>query len=90
MTYVYIVVLLGTLGQPIKVLANYFPITTYTKWSLYQYRVDFNPPQDRINIQRGLLGAHKEKLGAYIFDGTMLFSSTRYQPEVSIMINEKC
>ncbi|XP_016658527.1 piwi-like protein Siwi isoform X1 [Acyrthosiphon pisum] len=72
---------LGNGGQDIQLTSNYFPITTYTDWSLYQYRVDFNPVQDKINIQRGLLSAHKELLGAYIFDGTMLFSSKKYKPD---------
>ncbi|XP_022160802.1 piwi-like protein Siwi isoform X2 [Myzus persicae] len=71
----------GAGGQPINLISNYFPITTYTDWSLYQYRVDFNPVQDRINIQRGLLSAHKDVLGAYIFDGTMLFSGQKYKPD---------
>jgi len=74
---------IGSTGQSIELISNYFPITTYTDWSLYQYRVDFNPPQDRINIQRGLLSAHKEFLGAYIFDGTVLFSRKKYEPDVS-------
>ncbi|KAE9523124.1 hypothetical protein AGLY_016478 [Aphis glycines] len=69
----------GSRGKPIELIANYFPITTYTDWSLYQYRVDFNPEQESINIKRGLLSAHKEFLGAYIFDGTMLFSRKKFQ-----------
>ncbi|XP_026813338.1 piwi-like protein Siwi isoform X2 [Rhopalosiphum maidis] len=72
----------GFTGQPIELISNYFPIKTYTDWSLYQYRVDFNPPQDRINIQRGLLSVHKEFLGTYIFDGTMLFSRKKYEPNI--------
>lgn len=76
---------IGSGGQSIALLANYFPITTYTDWTLYQYRVDFNPPQSRINIQRGLLSVHQETLGAYIFDGTMLFSSKKYNPDVCFL-----
>ncbi|XP_060874625.1 piwi-like protein Siwi [Metopolophium dirhodum] len=71
---------IGKGGQDIQLTSNYFPITTYTDWSLYQYRVDFNPIQDKINVQRGLLSSHKELLGAYIFDGSMLFSSKKYIP----------
>ncbi|KAF0741943.1 piwi-like protein Siwi, partial [Aphis craccivora] len=69
----------GSRGQPIKLTANFFPITTYADWSLYQYRVDFKPEEESINIKRGLLSAHKEFLGAYIFDGTMLFSRKKLQ-----------
>ncbi|XP_027854008.2 piwi-like protein Siwi [Aphis gossypii] len=71
----------GKGGQSIELISNYFPITTYTDWSLYQYRVDFKPEQDRINIKRGLLSAHKEFLGAYIFDGTMMFSRKKLESD---------
>lgn len=68
-----------------KLLANYFPITSYTNWCLYQYRVDFSPEEDRISTKRGLLAQHRDLLGGYLFDGTMLFSGTRYDPPVSFM-----
>jgi len=67
-------------------LANYFPITSYANWSLYQYRVDFNPEEDRIGVKKGLLSHHRERLGGYLFDGTMLFSSTKFNPEVSFIL----
>jgi len=72
-------------GQPIQLIANYFPITTYPNWSLYQYRVNFSPVQEKINIKRGLLSAHKEVLGSYIFDGTMLFSRKKFEKNVSYL-----
>lgn len=73
----------GTSGVPVKLNANYFPITSYTNWCLYQYRVDFSPEEDRIGTKRGLLSQHQEKLGGYLFDGTMLFTGTRFNLEVS-------
>jgi len=61
-------------------------------WCLYQYRVDFSPEEDRISTKRGLLGQHRERLGGYLFDGTMLFSGSRFDPAVSccikLMINQ--
>lgn len=81
----YYILFIGKGGQDIQLTSNYFPITTYTDWTLYQYRVDFNPVQDIINIQRGLLHPHKALLGPYIFDGTMLFSSKKYKPDVSFL-----
>eukprot|EP00102_Acyrthosiphon_pisum_P020704 XP_016657914.1 PREDICTED: protein piwi-like [Acyrthosiphon pisum] len=72
----------GSGGQEIKLITNHFQIsTTNPDWSLYQYQVDFNPVQDRINNQTGLLSAHEDLLGAYIFDGTLLFSSKKYKPD---------
>ncbi|XP_026819609.1 uncharacterized protein LOC113558350 [Rhopalosiphum maidis] len=67
-------------GQSVKLLANYFPITSNTNWCLYQYRVDFSPEQDRSRTKRGLLCQHREHLGGYLFDGTMLFSENRFDP----------
>ncbi|XP_001949497.1 piwi-like protein Siwi [Acyrthosiphon pisum] len=72
----------GKSGQTVPLLANYFPITSYTNWCLYQYRVDFNPEEDRISTKKGLLGQHRERLGGYLFDGTMLFSGSRFDPPV--------
>ncbi|XP_050436939.1 piwi-like protein Siwi [Adelges cooleyi] len=71
----------GTSGQPVALLANYFPITSNSKWCLYQYRVDFDPDEDRIFVKRSLLRQHKEKFGGYLFDGTMLFTSVKMNPE---------
>ncbi|CAH1733066.1 unnamed protein product [Aphis gossypii] len=80
---------LGSRSQFIPLISNYFPITTPTDWSLYQYRVDFNPVQDRINIQRGLLSTHKKFLGAYIFDGTMLFSIKKFESDTTELISKR-
>lgn len=35
--------------------------------------------------KRGLVGQHRERLGGYLFDGTMLFSGVRFDPEVSFV-----
>lgn len=76
----------GSHGQPVTLKANYFPITSYTNWCLYQYRVDFEPEEDRIGTKRGLLAQHRDRLGGYLFDGTMLFSGTKFDPAVSVNI----
>lgn len=62
--------------------ANYFQLITTPDWCIYQYRVDFAPEEDRTSVRKGLLRLHREKIGAYIFDGTVLYSSNRL-PEVS-------
>lgn len=71
------------MGQPILLTANYFPITSYTNWCLYQYKVKFNPEENNISVKRGLLANHKNVLGPYIFDGDLMFSSTKYHSNVS-------
>lgn len=76
----------GTSGKHIRLISNYFPIMSYTNWNLYQYRVEFSPEISSTNMQRALLRMHKERLGVYIFDGTILFSSVKYEPDVSNVI----
>ncbi|XP_025413439.1 piwi-like protein Siwi isoform X2 [Sipha flava] len=71
----------GASGQPVSLISNYFPIKTYTNWTLYQYRVDFSPEEDKVMVRRGLLSNHKDFLGAYLFEGTMLFSSKKYKSD---------
>lgn len=66
-----------------ELVTNYFPIKSYAKWSLYQYRVNISPEEKKIGILRGLISAHREFLGPYLFDGTMLFSSRKYESDVS-------
>ncbi|KAE9522365.1 hypothetical protein AGLY_017243, partial [Aphis glycines] len=76
-------------GQSTELLSNYFPITTYTDWNLYQYRVDFNPVQERKNIQRELLNTYKKFLGAYIFDETMLLSTKKFESDTTELISKQ-
>ncbi|XP_063230017.1 piwi-like protein Siwi [Bacillus rossius redtenbacheri] len=72
---------LGTSGQPIRLTANYFMLETRPDWVLYQYRVDFSPDEDLTVIRKGLLRDHKAKFGGYLFDGTMLFTTLRLNPD---------
>lgn len=68
----------GTAGSPIRLLANYFQLLTHTDWSLYQYRVDFAPEEDRTRIKKQLFYmATKDVLAGYLFDGSMVFTSRR-------------
>ncbi|XP_050437858.1 piwi-like protein Siwi [Adelges cooleyi] len=77
----------GFSGTELKLLANYFPLTAIatnkglTQWEVYQYRVDFDPEEDRIAVKRSLLAQHRQIFGGYLFDGTMLFTSSRLNPE---------
>ncbi|GLV44692.1 aubergine [Carabus blaptoides fortunei] len=72
----------GTSGTPIRLQANYFELLTKTDWCLYQYRVDFAPDEDRTRVRKQLLGqACRDKLPGYLFDGSMLFTSNRIQPD---------
>ena len=41
--------------------------------------------EDRTMVKKSMFRQHKEKLGNYIFDGTMLFSPNRYVVGDSVM-----
>ncbi|XP_026671675.1 piwi-like protein Siwi isoform X2 [Ceratina calcarata] len=72
----------GTTGNPIPLQANYFKLLAQTDWCLYQYRVDFAPEEDRTVVRKGMLRQHKEALGAYVFDGTVMYTSRRLGDEL--------
>lgn len=74
----------GTTGNRVMLQANYFKLLTTTDWCLYQYRVDFSPEEDRTAVRKGLLRLHKETVGAYVFDGTVLYTSKRIQDNLEL------
>ncbi|XP_078036019.1 aubergine [Augochlora pura] len=75
----------GTTGQPVMLQTNYFKLLTTTDWCLYQYRVDFSPEEDRTVVRKGLLRLHKEAVGTYIFDGTVLYTSQRLKDNLELL-----
>ncbi|XP_043484450.1 piwi-like protein Siwi [Leptopilina heterotoma] len=69
---------IGTFGTKIELQSNYFQLMTNSQnWNLYEYRVDFAPQEDRTGVRKGLLRLHREQLGAYIFDGTVMYTSSK-------------
>ncbi|XP_058800453.1 WASH complex subunit 4-like [Phymastichus coffea] len=78
----------GGHGDPIELTANYFKLVSAPDWCLYQYRVDFEPEEDRKVVCKALLRQHKETLGAYIFDGTVLYTTNEY-PEPLELSSER-
>ncbi|XP_061940486.1 piwi-like protein Siwi isoform X2 [Apis cerana] len=74
----------GTTGTSVMLQANYFKLLATTDWCLYQYRVDFAPDEDRTAVRKGLLKLHREALGAYVFDGTVMYSSRRLPDKMEI------
>ncbi|XP_068150422.1 LOW QUALITY PROTEIN: protein aubergine-like [Drosophila tropicalis] len=70
----------GLSGRRITAQTNYFKLLTTPNWTIYQYRVDFVPDVDNTRLRRGLLSEHRDLLGGYIFDGTVLFCSTAFKP----------
>ena len=64
--------------MPFETATNYFKIIQKPNWKLLQYRVDFNPPEDDTRIRKDALKEHKQTLGRFLFDGTMLVTPQKY------------
>ncbi|TDG47295.1 hypothetical protein AWZ03_006288 [Drosophila navojoa] len=69
----------GFTGRKITVQTNYYKVKKPLNWTIYQYRVDFVPDVDNTRLRRGLLSEHRQVLGGYIFDGTILFCITQFK-----------
>ena len=57
-----------------------------TNWHLYQYRVSFEPSEDIKAAKHKMVRDHKGRLGGYLFDGTMLYTSYMYDEDVSLIL----
>lgn len=82
--YIVIYIYIGISGEKITLQTNYFKLLTTPNWCLYKYRVDFEPEEERTVVRKGLLRVHQKKIDPYIFDGTVLYTSTRL-PDVKIL-----
>merc|ERR1711970_991164 len=71
----------GTDGQEVTLGSNYFSLIAKPNWRLLQYRVDMKPDIDHTGVRKGLLYVHKASLPKFIFDGTILFTTTRLSPD---------
>ena len=57
--------------------------------NLLQYRVDFSPELDHTGLKQALLRHHQSLLGKYIFDGTLLYGTTRYPQPMELFTTRK-
>ena len=76
----------GTLGDEMACASNYFALVAKPNWRLLQYRVDMIPEIDHTKVRKALLYHHKDKLPKFMFDGTVLFTTTRLDPDDKPMI----
>lgn len=80
----------GKDGTPVTLKSNYFKFNAITNVALYQYRVDFQPDEDRTGVRKAMLRVHKDSLGhAYIFDGTVLFTLTKLNDNLELTMKRK-
>merc|ERR1719244_843984 len=71
----------GTLGDEMACASNYFALIAKPNWRLLQYRVDMKPDIDHTGVRKGLVGTHRSVLPKYMFDGTVMFTTTRLTPD---------
>ncbi|XP_046439550.1 piwi-like protein Siwi [Daphnia pulex] len=67
----------GSGGAPLDVRSNYFQLIKKPDMHLLQYRVDFTPEIDHPGVKKALIRVHERTLGKYVFDGTLLYNTTR-------------
>lgn len=74
----------GVTGQKITCEANYFRLTKLpgNNWKIYQYRVDFSPDVESIQFRRYLLNTHRNTLGGFLFDGTVIYLTKMLEAEL--------
>ncbi|XP_025190347.1 piwi-like protein Siwi [Melanaphis sacchari] len=79
-----------TSGDRVELLANYFPINSPKNWYLYEYNVDFEIDEHiMISTKTELLDQHREYLGVYLFDGTMLFTSNKLDSNTTEFVSTR-
>ncbi|XP_058838219.1 protein aubergine-like [Topomyia yanbarensis] len=71
----------GKSGKPTLLTTNYFRVTRKENESIFQYRVDFNPPVETDRTMKSLIYNLKPVLGGYLFDGTQLFTRHKLRSE---------
>lgn len=80
----------GTGGQPVKLLCNYFKIINSPDWVLYQYHVDFSPPIDSRRMRIGLMRPHDHLFPLNkAFDGSTLYSLTKLHAELTEVASKR-
>ncbi|XP_068083901.1 piwi-like protein Siwi [Anabrus simplex] len=79
----------GRTGKIIDLTSNYFRLESVTSFQLYQYRVDFAPEEDLNSMKQKLVRAHRETIGAYIFDGTLLFTAHKLLKDPLTLVSRR-
>lgn len=60
---------MGANQSLIMLKANFFRVVTPPKFSVHQYRVDFEPDSEIRGIRSRLISQHREMFGCYLYDG---------------------
>ncbi|XP_019476543.1 piwi-like protein 1 isoform X2 [Meleagris gallopavo] len=74
----------GSSGAVIKLIANFFRLTSRPQWALYQYHIDYNPEMEARRLRSALLFQHEDLIGkTHAFDGSILFLPKRLSNKVT-------
>ncbi|XP_063696838.1 protein aubergine-like [Culicoides brevitarsis] len=79
----------GSTGAFTTLSSNYFRLVRKPEWSIFQYRVDFQPDIDSVAIRKALFRKHAEMFSGFMFDGTMLFSNSKLEHEITHLISQR-
>lgn len=79
----------GTSGPLIQLKTNYFKVQRKKIWGLYQYHIDFAPEIDHTGIRKGLMRTFKPQFNGFIFDGAMLWTTTKLKDEITTLTAAK-
>ncbi|KFQ17384.1 Piwi-like 1 [Merops nubicus] len=64
----------GSSGTVLKLVANFFRLTSRPQWALYQYHVGYSPEMEARRLRSALLLQHENIIGrTHAFDGSILF-----------------
>jgi aubergine len=72
---------MGASGTKVQLYSNFFRLNTVNNFEYCQYRVNFTPDVDMLNIRRGLVGQLRNVLGEYIYDNGNLIYLTKRLPK---------
>ncbi|KAG4079046.1 hypothetical protein HA402_001701 [Bradysia odoriphaga] len=73
----------GNTGKEVSLTTNHFRLIKKPNWQLYQYRVDFSPLIELQGFMNKLIREQKANLGAFLFDGTVLFLGKKLHNDVT-------
>nr|XP_009930781.1 PREDICTED: piwi-like protein 1 isoform X1 [Opisthocomus hoazin] len=74
----------GSSGVMIKLITNYFRLTSRPQWALYQYHVDYSPEMEARRLRSALLLRHEELIGkTHAFDGSILLLPKKLERKVT-------
>lgn len=79
----------GSTGPMLQLKTNYFRIQRKKEWGLYQYHVDFAPEIDVTGVRKSLLRAHRSQFNGFLFDGSMLWTTTRLENDPSTITTQR-